>query len=114
MEHPYQYADPDHIYHTLDSTSGGGGGEHPLESVGVIDVKLPNGRTVAATLVRNPGTGRVMTLVQAEMAERAGIRPAAESPPAGERQPLQQVTFPRTVVYRQQMHGSHQGQGHLV
>ena len=70
---------------------------------------------------RNPGTGRVMTLVQAEMAERAGIRPAAESPPpaAGERQPLQQqqqlqqVTFPRTVVYRQQMHG-HQGQGHLV
>ena len=53
MEHPYQYADPDHIYHTLDSTSGGGGGEHPLESVGVIDVKLPNGRTVAATLVRD-------------------------------------------------------------
>merc|ERR1719445_1336998 len=53
MEQPYQYADPDHIYHTLDSNSGGGnGGEHPLESVGVIDVKLPNGRTVAATLVR--------------------------------------------------------------
>ena len=51
-----QYADPDHIYHTLDSNSGGGGGnggEHPLESVGVIDVKLPNGRTVAATLVRD-------------------------------------------------------------
>ena len=47
-----QYADPDHIYHTLDSNSGGNGGEHPLESVGVIDVKLPNGRTVAATLVR--------------------------------------------------------------
>ena len=49
--HLLQYVDPDHIYHTLDSNSGNGGGE-ALESVGVIDVKLPNGRTVAATLVR--------------------------------------------------------------
>jgi hypothetical protein len=103
-EHPYQaVANSEHIYHTLDSDGLGGG-----EQVGVVDVMLPNGQLVAATLVRNPGTGKLVPVVQLESVLQHQLQPE-------ERQPLQrqQVTFPRTVVYRPQDQ-QQQNKGHLV
>ena len=117
----------DHIYHSLEQQQQ----QQPprrdqQEPLGCVDVMLPDGRLVPATLVRNQRTGKVVPLVEvgSVIAQPHSVGPsprlprgggggggrsAAATPSSGgedERQPLhqrpqqQQVTFPRTVVYR--------------
>jgi hypothetical protein len=61
---------------------------------------LPSGQIVAATLVRNLRTGKIVPVVQQD-----ALMPRNQSSSEDERQPLQrsapaQLTFPKTVVYR--------------
>ena len=103
----------EHTYQTIPGSADIGG---------VVDVMLPNGRLVPATLVRNH-QGKLVPLVQFESV----IASTSPSPLAEEQQPLQQhhhhqqqqqqphsaVTFPKTVVYRPNNNNDH-GKGHLV
>eukprot|EP00095_Tigriopus_kingsejongensis_P011078 maker-scaffold23_size669530-snap-gene-5.24 protein:Tk11078 transcript:maker-scaffold23_size669530-snap-gene-5.24-mRNA-1 annotation:"toll " len=91
-------------YHNLDDS----------ENLGSVDVMLPNGQMVPATLVRN-ATGKIVPVVQVETVPRqhSHLLLHHNRPPHNdleEKQPLrhQEVTFPRTVVYR------HQNQTHFV
>ncbi len=110
-DHLYQAvanAGSEHIYHMVDPEQVGGvgsGGDADLSHS--HQVLLSNGQLVGTTLVRNPRTGKVMTMVPLESVVHSQSAAASE-----ERQPLhmQQVTFPRTVLYRPEQ----QQQGHLT
>lgn len=110
-----------HIYHTLDQEEG------KYDNLGSLDVMLPNGQMVPATLVRS-GSGRIVPLVQMSQANCPSptvLSPAtsvttvttmaatpkrpAQHPAAGQ----MQVTFPKTVVYKTTKI-SRNGPGYLV
>lgn len=93
-----------HIYHTLESDEG------RYDNLGSLDVMLPNGQMVPATLVRNP-SGRIVPVVQ--MSRTNCPTPSMLSPASSvttvttmaatpKRTPQQssQVTFPKTIVYK--------------
>jgi hypothetical protein len=58
--HILSIAGQDPIYHTLEP----GGGDSVAGGGATIEVMLPSGQLVPATLVRNAGTGRIVPLVQ--------------------------------------------------
>ena len=107
-----------HIYQTLDDSSS----SSPVHHLGIVDVMLPNGRMVPATLVRNAANGSVVPLVNVDTVMSGG---GGDS--VSERQPLRQqqqvITFPRRS-YDQHQQGKQQTQqqqlgksskrGHLV
>jgi hypothetical protein len=64
---------PQHIYHTLEPS----GGQLQYDTLGKLDVMLPNGQFVPATLVRNPTNGRIVPLVEVDS------RTMPTMPPAG-------------------------------
>jgi hypothetical protein len=112
-----------HIYHTLESDDG------KYDNLGSLDVMLPNGQMVPATLVRN-ASGRIVPLVQ--MSRTGCATPAMLSPASSvttvttmaatpkrtssssqqQQQPVQ-VTFPKTIVYKTAQ-PSRNGLGYLV
>ena len=141
QEHTYQSIPNQHnltsrkhddpIYHTLsDARSGGTTGttRGQTAALGCVDVILPNGQMVPATLVRNQG-GKIIPVVLDSVISNPSPGPAPMTPRGGrsrpttaatglpplppvlssqaypdEYQPLQQmeqqqVIFPRTVVY---------------
>jgi len=88
-EHLYAHipdlVNSDHLYHTLDQT--------PQTSVGnMLEVMLPSGEIVPATLVRNNKTGRVIPLVS--------VSPAPGSPVQQEERPAQPRDNIITTRYR--------------
>jgi len=109
-----------HIYHTLESDEG------KYDNLGSLDVMLPNGQMVPATLVRN-ASGRIVPLVQ--MSRGNCPTPGMLSPASSvttvttmagtpKRTPQQQqhpvqVTFPKTIVYKTSQ-PSRNGVGYLV
>ena len=110
-----------HIYHTLDPDTHQRCLEG-IDAVGSLDVMLPNGQLVPATLVRN-NTGRIVPIVQVNSSSSEGgamiqqqgpvstsatassTSTTSVSPPPtsnesnGIQHPMQ-VTFPKTVVYK--------------
>jgi hypothetical protein len=109
-----------HIYHTLESDEG------KYDNLGSLDVMLPNGQMVPATLVRN-ASGRIVPLVQ--MSRGNCPTPGMLSPassvttvttmagtpkrtPQHQQHPVQ-VTFPKTIVYKTSQ-PSRNGVGYLV
>ena len=111
-----------HIYHTLESEEG------KYDNLGSLDVMLPNGQMVPATLVRN-ASGRIVPLVQ--MSRSNCPTPGMLSPassvttvttmagtPKRTAQSQQggpvQVTFPKTIVYKTTTQPSRNGVGYLV
>ena len=52
----------EHIYHSLDQQQQQ---QHP-EELGSVDVMLPDGRLVPATLVRSGRTGKVVPVVEVD------------------------------------------------
>jgi hypothetical protein len=106
-----------HIYHTLESEEG------KYDNLGSLDVMLPNGQMVPATLVRN-ASGRIVPLVQ--MSRSSCPTPGMLSPassvttvttmagtPKRTAQCPVQVTFPKTIVYKTTQ-PSRNGVGYLV
>ena len=88
------------IYHTLEPDKNN-----------TIPVMLPNGRMVPATLVRN-SSGRVMPLVQVSTPSTSTTTASSRSPQAHS-----QVTFPKTIVYKNPASSSaspQQRSGYLV
>ena len=135
-QHQQQQQAGGHIYNTLDAEThqrrfGG------IDAVGSLDVMLPNGQLVPATLVRN-NAGRIVPIVQVDptsspnravtkqqgtvsaSATASSTSTSSVSPPptstesSGVQQPMQ-VTFPKTVVYKTE--GRHpargDGDGHI-
>ena len=119
------------IYHTLDPETHQRCIEG-IDAVGSLDVMLPNGQLVPATLVRN-NTGRIVPIVQMDnksssaggttMLHQGVVSTSATvsststtsvSPPPtsnesnGTQHPMQ-VTFPKTVVYKTE--GRHPSRG---
>ena len=135
LQHQQHQVGGSHIYHTLDPESHQRYIEG-INTVGSLDVMLPNGQLVPATLVRN-NTGRIVPIVQVDASSDGGTisqqqgpistsatasstSTTSVSPPptsnesTGMHNPMQ-VTFPKTIVYKTE--GRHpirgEGDGHI-
>ena len=107
-----------HIYHTLESDDG------KYDNLGSLDVMLPNGQMVPATLVRN-ASGRIVPVVQMSRTScptPSMLSPAssvttvttmAATPKRTPQQPIQ-VNFPKTIVYKTTQPSRNGGVGYLV
>ena len=106
------------IYHSLDTEPGNPAFDSSGGPLGSLDVMLPNGQMVAATLMRN-NTGKIVPVVQVPNTPTAGpqvrskpIQPASSSnttsststtsvsPPPPGSTTMDHVTFPKTIVYK--------------
>ena len=117
MQH-FKLSEPQqqHIYHTLDPdvvmSSGGQAPQQPLyDTLGKLDVMLPNGQFVPATLVRSNVNGRVVPLVAEMNSQTLPASAAANGAPlspvrggGGGKRPLDgvddviEVSLPKTSV----------------
>ena len=91
QQHQRDPASQEHIYHTLEPDQPSSEGLY--DTLGKLDVMLPNGQFVPATLVRNKANGALMPLVDVDDAASASLSP--QTPRTANRNNLKKSATPQ-------------------